>query len=663
MKIGIFTDTYTPDINGVVSSVVTLQKGLEAAGHEVYIITGQKNSLHATREGNVLRMPGLELKRLYGYTLSTPYHSTVKAEVEKLHLDIIHVQQEFTVGMFGRMLAHSLHIPIVYTYHTMYEDYTHYVNIFDLSGVEKASKMAIYSLSRHLCNTVSGIIAPSEKTKEKLIGYGVTRPIYVIPTGLNLDQFKKENVSIEQQQEVKERYHISEETKLITYLGRIANEKSIDFIVEGAAYIKNENCKIMIVGGGPSLEDLKKQAHRLGLDERIIFTGAVVREEVPVYYQISDAFVSASTSETQGMTFIEALASGLCIFARKDEVLDHLVIENETGFYFETPEQFGEKVDAYLAMEESVHQKMSLAAIEKAQGYDMHTFAHNVVSVYEKAIEEYYDCYLIRSIKACNDYVKLYLDAMNTDHETILMISLDDYILYQIKKGDVMESYLFTVLKDRERVLQAYQMCIKKLRAKDRTRKEMYDFLINQDKVELSIREINDLIAELENKGYINNEAYMITEIQKMDSNLFGKKKILRKLIEKGIPYEDVERNLSSLEEDEERVKAEKLASKYLMTIKNKSVTRKKSMMVEKLHNDGFSYELAKEVVNSLNYEDDLLREGMLLDKAVEKAIKNYTKKYSGIELRNHIISYALNKGFLYDDIIQVLEERKIEND
>ena len=162
MRIGIFTDTYTPDINGVVSSVVTLQKGLEAAGHEVYIVTGQKNSLHAHREGNVIRMPGLELKKLYGYTLSTPYHFEVKKEVEDLHLDVIHVQQEFSVGIFGRILGHSLHIPVVYTYHTMYEDYTHYVNFFDLESVEKISKKAVHSLSRYLCNSVSGIIAPSE---------------------------------------------------------------------------------------------------------------------------------------------------------------------------------------------------------------------------------------------------------------------------------------------------------------------------------------------------------------------------------------------------------------------------------------------------------------------------------------------------------------------
>ena len=107
MRIGIFTDTYTPDINGVVSSVVTLQRGLEAAGHEVYIVTGQKNSLHAHREGNVIRMPGVELKKLYGYTLSTPYHFEVKKEVEDLHLDVIHVQQEFSVGIFGRIICIS----------------------------------------------------------------------------------------------------------------------------------------------------------------------------------------------------------------------------------------------------------------------------------------------------------------------------------------------------------------------------------------------------------------------------------------------------------------------------------------------------------------------------------------------------------------------------
>ena len=114
MRIGLFTDTYTPDINGVVSSIVTLQKELEKNGHDVFVITNHR-SLLAKREGNILRLPGMELKWLYGYKLSTPYHFSARDEIRDMHLDVIHVHTEFGVGMFGRIVAKTLNIPVVST--------------------------------------------------------------------------------------------------------------------------------------------------------------------------------------------------------------------------------------------------------------------------------------------------------------------------------------------------------------------------------------------------------------------------------------------------------------------------------------------------------------------------------------------------------------------
>lgn len=659
MRIGIFTDTYTPDINGVVSSIVTLQKGLEKKGHEVYIITNHKGFLHSTHEGNVYRMPGLELKWLYGYILSTPYHMTVKAEIEKLNLDIIHVHTEFGVGIFGRIVARLLHIPVIYTYHTMYEDYTHYINKFDLQTVEKVSKKTVTSITRFLCSSVTGVIAPSEKTLEKLHEYGVKRPIYIIPTGLDMNRFKRENVSTDLMQEIRQKYNFKESDKIITYLGRIAEEKSIDIVVDAASHIQNENCKIMIVGGGPDLNSLKERARKLNVDDRVIFTGPVPREEVPAYYLISDAFVSASITETQGMTFIEALASGLAVFARKDEVLEDLIIEGKTGYYFEDAKEFAHKVDIYLDAGDKIHEEIKQNALKIVEKYDVDTFVNSVLLSYEKAIVDYDDFYTIRSIKSNNECMKLYLDSNADGTEETLLVSLDDYMLYNFKKEEMVERYIYDVLKEKEAKIIAYRMCIKRLSAKDRTRKEMYDFLINQDKVKLNIKEINDLIDALEEKGYINDEAYMIMSIDKMDRALYGKGKILRKLVEKGIPYGDIEKALVSIDEDSERIKVEKLANKYMMTVNNKSIMKKKEYIVEKLHNDGFSREMAKEVVNDLNFEEDYLKESILLEKTIEKAYKNYGKKYTGRELSQRVFTYAMRKGFLSDDIKQVMSEKE----
>lgn len=664
MRIGIFTDTYTPNINGVVSSIVTLEKGLKEAGHEVYIITSYKGFIHSEKEGNVFRLPGMELKWLYGYILSTPYHFTVKAEVEKLNLDIIHVHTEFGVGMFGRIVARSLNLPVVYTYHTMYEDYTHYINMFDLDTVEKGSKKAITKFSKFLCNSVSSIIAPSEKTKEALERYGVQRPIHIIPTGLDLDRFKKENVSQEICDLIKARYQIKDDEKIITYVGRIAEEKSIDMIIDAMVHVENTHCRMMIVGGGPALDDLKAQAKSLGVENRIIFTGAVAREEVSAYYQISNAFVSASTTETQGMTFIEALASGLCVFARPDEeALEGLIVEGENGYYFEDAKMFAQKLDAYFSAYDTLCETIESNALKVVEKYDIHTFTNAVSAVYEKAIEDYEECFIVRSIKSNHECMKLYLDNKKYGNEETVLISLEDYMFYQIKKDEYIERFTFDILKDRERMIVANRLCIKQLRSKDRTRKEMYDYLIQQDKVKLTIKEINQLIENLEKKGYINDEAYMVMAISKMDHHLVGKKKMLRKLIEKGIPYDDANEKLEGLDEDGERYKAEKQARKYMENIHNKSVSAKKQMIIDKLCKDGFPYEMAKDICEQLNFEDDILNEIRILNQVIDKVAKNYAKKYEGKELRRRIIQYALNKGFVYEDIVHVLEEREADDE
>ena len=165
MRIGLFSDTYLPDVNGVVSSIVTLQKVLEEHGHEVFVIANHKGLLKSIREGNTLRLPGMELKWLYGYVLSTPYHFSAKEEIRGMNLDVIHAHTEFGVGIFARMVAKDLNIPVVSTYHTMYEDYTHYINKFELEGVEDITRKVAASFSRIITDTCEGVIAPSEKTK------------------------------------------------------------------------------------------------------------------------------------------------------------------------------------------------------------------------------------------------------------------------------------------------------------------------------------------------------------------------------------------------------------------------------------------------------------------------------------------------------------------
>lgn len=192
MRIGLFTDAYLPDINGVVSSVATLKHALEELGNTVFIITNHKGTkIVEDEDGHILRLPGLEIKKFYGYKMSSPLQFSADAYIERMDLDVIHIQTEAGVGMFGRQMAKALHIPIVYTYHTMYEDYTHYFNPLDFDSVEKLGKSVIRTFSRVMANGSQAVIAPSEKTKQALLQYGVIAPIYIVPTGLDLSEYDR----------------------------------------------------------------------------------------------------------------------------------------------------------------------------------------------------------------------------------------------------------------------------------------------------------------------------------------------------------------------------------------------------------------------------------------------------------------------------------------
>ena len=147
MNIALFTDTFTPEINGVVSSIVTLKTELELHGHNVYVVTTHSNLLEVEYKDNVLRLPGIELKQLYGYILTSPIHFTCLNKIKEMNLDLIHAHTEFGVGIFARIISRYLSIPLVSTYHTTYEDYTHYVNKFNLESVEKAAKKAVTRLT------------------------------------------------------------------------------------------------------------------------------------------------------------------------------------------------------------------------------------------------------------------------------------------------------------------------------------------------------------------------------------------------------------------------------------------------------------------------------------------------------------------------------------
>jgi len=386
MRIGIFTDTYDPDINGVVRSISSLKQALVRNKHEVFIITNHPSIHKIEIRDRVIRLPGIKLNSLYGYVASSPVQKRAFEIVRLLSLDIIHVNSVFGIGYFGRHCGHKLGIPVVFTYHTEFESYTNYINPLKIKMVDTIGKITVSKVSKKLCRTCDAVIAPSRKTRNMLMKYGVSRRIFVVPTGLDIDSFYRFSSNYEDIRELRKSFGVKNNELLILYLGRIAPEKSIEILIDGFKKINQTvlPSKLLIVGDGPSYQSLKNSID-VSLINSVLFAGQIAMSDVPRYYAASNVFVSPSVTETQGLTFIEALACGLPLFAREDPALKDVVIENETGFYFKNSDELACKLEYYGSMTDVEKNKIFDKIIKKSREYDLDHFYNSIMDVYQLA--------------------------------------------------------------------------------------------------------------------------------------------------------------------------------------------------------------------------------------------------------------------------------------
>ena len=386
MRIGIFTDTYRPQVNGVVSSITTLEKELRKLGHKVYIITTTDPDVTGV-EPNVLRIPSIEFKPAPQYRLGLIYSSKIIKKIEKLNLDIMHSHTEWGVGTFARFAASKLEIPLVHTYHTLYEYYTHY--IFKGHMVNQAKKIAAV-ISKYYCEKCDALIVPTRKVEDILYSYDVDKSMNIIPTGLYVDKFYRENYTDEDREFIKESYGIKNTDFLCVYIGRVAEEKSIDVLIDMFSKINNPNYKFMIVGKsyGSIGDKLKEQAKNLGIEDRVIFVGEIPHDNVAIYYQIGDVFLNASISETQGLTFVEAMVAKVPVNARFDKNLEDLLVKNDAGLVYKNEEEFIENIKK-LKEDKEFRDKIINNAFEVSKDYTAEKFGERVEALYKKTIKEY----------------------------------------------------------------------------------------------------------------------------------------------------------------------------------------------------------------------------------------------------------------------------------
>ena len=379
MKILITTDWYAPVVNGVVVSVLLLQRELEKLGHEVRVVT-LAPGLRSFRRGQVYYIGSVNAGKIYpGARLRLGRSEALLRQLEAWGPDIVHSQCEFSTLRVAMAIARRMDVPVVHTYHTVYEDYTHYLPIGKRTG-----KYVATTLSRRVCRKVACVVVPSGKVERLLRSYGVSRRIEVIPTGIDLRSYR-EAPDPRGQEALRRKLGIPKGKLVLLYLGRMAKEKGLEELMAHLARAGRKDAVVLLVGDGPDREEVLACAREKKLP--VIYAGMVPHGEVPQYYRLGDIFVTASTSETQGLTYFEALASGLPVLCRKDPCLEGVIEDGVNGWQYETEEAFCLRLAAFCGDKE-LRARMSQAAEETAERYSAEAFGRAAEALYRSVLEQ-----------------------------------------------------------------------------------------------------------------------------------------------------------------------------------------------------------------------------------------------------------------------------------
>ena len=388
MKILITTDWYTPAVNGVVTSVKNLQRELEHRGHEVRILT-LSQTLHSWSRDGITAIGSINAGRIYpGARLRTAMAGRWVRELLAWQPDVIHSQCEFSTFFMARRIAEELDIPLIHTYHTVYEDYTHY-----FSPSIRMGRCAVAAFSRWVADQTDCMIAPTGKVRNLLQGYGVRCPVFVVPTGIDLRRFQQ-GADPMRRAVLRASLGIPAEHTVRVGVGRLAEEKNIQELLKLRALLGSRPVTLLLVGDGPDRPRLEQVARDLRLETpAVIFAGMVAPEEVPDWYRLGDLFVSASSSETQGLTYIEALAAGVPALCRADPCLEGVIQDGENGWQYHSFQEFRRRLEDFLAHSET-HEDLRRQAAASAEQFSAQRFAQRVERVYQLQLARRTACHV-----------------------------------------------------------------------------------------------------------------------------------------------------------------------------------------------------------------------------------------------------------------------------
>jgi glycosyltransferase involved in cell wall biosynthesis len=389
MKIGIFSECYLPTLNGVVVSIETFRQEMEKRGHEYFIFAPETKDFVDKDKKHVFRYPSFTWPGQENYPIAFPLLSKkITSKIKDLKLDIIHAQHLFTMGRLGMKVARDLDIPIVYTYHTLIAEYTHYVPIF--GGL---AKDVIINISKNYCNKCDQIITPSPSMAKILKTYGVKTPIESIPTGIHIEEMKNHFPA----KLLRAKWNIPENRKILLYLSRVAKEKNIDFLLKAMKKVLENrrekhgkpDAHLLIVGGGPELNFYKNLVKKMGIENYVTFTDMMQKENANRCFGAADIFVFSSVTETQGIVITEAMAAGVPVVAINKMGPSDLVKNGQDGYLTDLNiSDFADKIEKLLD-NDSLRQEMGKNAQKSAQEFSSLACAIKMEKLYNTVIQNY----------------------------------------------------------------------------------------------------------------------------------------------------------------------------------------------------------------------------------------------------------------------------------
>jgi glycosyltransferase involved in cell wall biosynthesis len=379
MHIAHFTNTYQPVVSGVVRSISSFRQALSERGHNVFIFA-QHASDFTDNEPFIFRYPAIDLPLTHNFPLTIPISPFVDKLLPSLKLDVIHSHHPFLLGQAAVSKANELGLPLIFTFHTRYREYSHYISLS-----QEFVKEAIDRWVGEYLQKCHHIVVPSDSIKQMLVEtYGITSQVTTIPTGIDLKPYQAADGQLIRQQRG------WGQDKVLISIGRLAKEKNWETLLTAAAQVmkKQSNVRLVIIGAGDERKTLEKRARDLGVGNQVEFTGLIPFDDIPAYLKAADLFCFASITETQGLVTMEAMAADLPVVAVAATGTRDVITDCQEGLLTDNDRQALAQAIEQVVSDEALLRHFKQAARKRAKSLDIKLQAQKLLNVYQQAIED-----------------------------------------------------------------------------------------------------------------------------------------------------------------------------------------------------------------------------------------------------------------------------------